>query len=210
MRNKRQVQLSFVDLNQLNFQKKDLPKRVIPGFTLKLRSEMDQLHNSVLYSPRAHQKNSLRGTCADRAQGNQCCPGQDWNCQPPNAVCSCDAHCKKMGDCCPDYDDTCGHMLTTGPRQCTGSATGRINGDPHYHTFDQKMIHFQGKCSYVLAKNCGDGPVDFRIVANNENRYGNMDMSWTRNVYLTYDQTKIEVKKARRSLIYHISPFLQT
>ena len=58
------------------------------------------------------------------------------------------------------------------------------------------MVHFQGKCSYVLAKNCGDGDIDFRIIANNENRYGNMDMSWTRNVYIVYGQTKIEVKKA--------------
>ena len=85
---------------------------------------------------------------------------------------------------------------------------GRINGDPHYHTFDQKMIHFQGKCSYVLAKNCGDGPVDFRIVANNENRYGNMDMSWTRNIYLTYDQAKIEVKKVTLTFKLTITIFV--
>ena len=162
-----------------------LKGRSIPGFSLKIRSQIEALEKSISKSPRGHfvSKNSLHGTCADRPAGNQCCPGQDWNCQPPNAVCSCDAHCKKLGDCCPDYDDTCGYMLTDGPAQCRGDATGRANGDPHYHTMDMKMIHFQGKCSYVLSKNCGDGPVDFKVVARNENRYGNMDMSWTKGSF---------------------------
>ena len=166
-----------------------LKGRSIPGFSLKIRSQIEALERSISKSPRGHfvSKNSLHGTCADRPAGNQCCPGQDWNCQPPNAVCSCDAHCKKLGDCCPDYDDTCGYMLTDGPAQCRGDATGRANGDPHYHTMDMKMIHFQGKCSYVLSKNCGDGPVDFKVVARNENRYGNMDMSWTKgSFYFTW------------------------
>ena len=28
---------------------------------------------------------------------------------------------------------------------CKQTGTGRANGDPHYHSFDMKMIHFQGK-----------------------------------------------------------------
>lgn len=40
---------------------------------------------------------------------------------------------------------------------CTQTGTARANGDPHYHSFDMKMVHFQGKCSYVLAQNCQPG-----------------------------------------------------
>ena len=32
---------------------------------------------------------------------------------------------------------------TDGPAECRQEGVGRINGDPHYHTFDMKMIHFQ-------------------------------------------------------------------
>ncbi|KAM9854759.1 kielin/chordin-like protein [Aulostomus maculatus] len=69
------------------------------------------------------------------------------------------------GLCCP-------HCL---PRPATCIAFG----DPHYRTFDGRLLHFQGACTYVLAQDCEGG--DFSIHATNDDR-GRKGVSWTKEV----------------------------
>ncbi|XP_048865507.1 kielin/chordin-like protein isoform X2 [Brienomyrus brachyistius] len=69
------------------------------------------------------------------------------------------------GMCCP-------HCI---PRPATCVAFG----DPHYRTFDGKMVNFQGSCTYVLAEDCEGG--DFSIHVTNEDR-GRTGVSWTKEV----------------------------
>uniref|UniRef100_A0A1A8B690 Kielin/chordin-like protein n=1 Tax=Nothobranchius furzeri TaxID=105023 RepID=A0A1A8B690_NOTFU len=69
------------------------------------------------------------------------------------------------GLCCP-------HCL---PRP----ATCITFGDPHYRTFDGRMLHFQGTCTYILTQDCEGG--DFSVHVTNDNR-GRKGVSWTKEV----------------------------
>uniref|UniRef100_A0A2K6T6R8 Kielin cysteine rich BMP regulator n=1 Tax=Saimiri boliviensis boliviensis TaxID=39432 RepID=A0A2K6T6R8_SAIBB len=69
------------------------------------------------------------------------------------------------GSCCP-------HCL---PRPASCMAFG----DPHYRTFDGRLLHFQGSCSYVLAKDCHGG--DFSVHVTNDDR-GRRGVAWTQEV----------------------------
>ncbi|XP_048465930.1 kielin/chordin-like protein [Rhincodon typus] len=97
------------------------------------------------------------------------CISGEVHCQTehcPPVTCSSDESPVLIpGMCCP-------HCI---PRP----ATCMVFGDPHYLTFDGKMIHFQGACSYVLAEDCKGG--DFSIHVTNDDR-GRTGVSWTKEV----------------------------
>ena len=67
--------------------------------------------------------------------------------------------------------------------QPTRTSTCVVFGDPHYHTFDGFLYHFQGTCSYLLARPCWEiaGLPFFSVEAKNENR-GVASVSWLRDV----------------------------
>ncbi|XP_035683316.1 zonadhesin-like [Branchiostoma floridae] len=59
--------------------------------------------------------------------------------------------------------------------------TCSASGDPHYTSFDNRRHHFQGRCRYTLAKDCGNN--EFTVEAKNE-PWGTRPVSVTREIYV--------------------------
>ncbi|KAM7414471.1 hypothetical protein PAMA_019340 [Pampus argenteus] len=99
--------------------------------------------------------------------------------------CTCvsgDVHCHS--ERCPPLTCATDEMPAVVPGLCCPHclprpATCIAFGDPHYRTFDGRMLHFQGACTYVLAQDCEGG--DFSIHATNDDR-GRKGVSWTKEV----------------------------
>ncbi|XP_011851381.1 PREDICTED: kielin/chordin-like protein [Mandrillus leucophaeus] len=91
-----------------------------------------------------------------RCQSQRCSP---LSCGPDKAP------ALSPGSCCP--------RCLPRPASCMAF------GDPHYRTFDGRLLHFQGSCSYVLAKDCHSG--DFSVHVTNDDR-GRSGVAWTQEV----------------------------
>uniref|UniRef100_H2YYT0 VWFD domain-containing protein n=1 Tax=Ciona savignyi TaxID=51511 RepID=H2YYT0_CIOSA len=81
------------------------------------------------------------------------------------------------GECCP-------HCIPR-PASCVAF------GDPHYQTFDGRMIHFQGTCRYLLTADCSRAA--FRVEVENRNIGGDARVSWTDRVHMTVAHHRITV-----------------
>ncbi|MBN3291265.1 KCP protein, partial [Polypterus senegalus] len=119
------------------------------------------IYQSTTYQSNEHWEVDECTTCT--------CVSGEVHCQTercPQVTCASDETAALIpGMCCP-------HCI---PRPATCIAFG----DPHYRTFDGKMINFQGTCTYVLAEDCEGG--DFSIHTTNDDK-GRKGVSWIKEV----------------------------
>ncbi|XP_016068872.1 PREDICTED: kielin/chordin-like protein [Miniopterus natalensis] len=128
-------------------------------------------------------------------QGRQVASGERWAVDPCT-VCSCEAgtvRCQSQR--CPPL--SCGPdeapALNPGsccPRCLPRPASCMAFGDPHYRTFDGRLLHFQGSCSYVLAKDCRRG--DFSVHVTNHDR-GRRGVAWTQEVAVLLGEVAVRL-----------------
>ncbi|XP_053464571.1 kielin/chordin-like protein isoform X2 [Nycticebus coucang] len=148
------------------------------------------------------------GSCCERCQaptqscvhqGHEVAPGERWAADACTS-CSCVAgtvrcqsqRCRSLS-CGPDQ----AAALSPGsccPRCLPRPASCMAFGDPHYRTFDGRLLHFQGSCRYVLAKDCGSG--DFSVHVTNDNR-GRTGVSWTQEVAVLLGDVKVQLLQGR-------------
>ncbi|KAK7813865.1 hypothetical protein U0070_002515, partial [Myodes glareolus] len=136
-------------------------------------------------------------------QGRQVASGEHWAVDACTS-CSCLAgtvrcqsqRCSKL---------TCGSdeapALSPGsccPRCLSRPASCMAFGDPHYRTFDGRLLHFQGSCSYVLAKDChGD---DFSVHVTNDDR-GRRGVAWTQEVAVLLGTVAVRLLQGRTVVV---------
>ncbi|XP_066895261.1 alpha-tectorin isoform X1 [Kogia breviceps] len=76
------------------------------------------------------------------------------------------------------------------------TSTCVIFGEPHYHTFDGFLFHFQGSCAYLLARQClhTSSLPFFSVEAKNEHRGGSA-VSWVKELSVEVNGYKILIPK---------------
>ncbi|XP_066218722.1 kielin/chordin-like protein isoform X2 [Saccopteryx leptura] len=161
----------------------------------------------ALSCPRGWAKVLDAGSCCERCQapsapaqscshqGREVASGERWAVDACT-ICSCVAGTVRcQGRRCPPL--TCGPdeapALNPGsccPRCLPRPASCMAFGDPHYRTFDGRLLHFQGSCSYVLAKDCRGG--DFSVHVTNNDR-GRSGVAWTQEVTVLLGEVAVRL-----------------
>lgn len=119
-----------------------------------------------------------------------------------NANCTTKCRCLDFNNEIFCQEMACGPFEACEPKtkffQCVPveSSTCVVFGDPHYHTFDGFLFHFQGSCSYLLTRQCWPGSQlpYFNVEAKNENR-GGSSVSWLRDIFVEVYSHKIVLPK---------------
>ncbi|XP_051561427.1 zonadhesin, like [Myxocyprinus asiaticus] len=93
-------------------------------------------------------------------------------------------------------------QLQDGDYGCKPLDTGicSVSGDPHYTSFDKKVHHFMGACSYTLTKPCNEtsGLPYFTVETQNEHRDNNKKVSYVRSVIINVHGMKVILGKGRK------------
>ncbi|XP_034527641.1 kielin/chordin-like protein isoform X1 [Ailuropoda melanoleuca] len=170
--------------------------------------ECDLEECAALSCPHGWAKVREAGRCCERCQapaqscahqGRAVASGERWAVDVCT-TCSCVAgtvRCQSQR--CPPL--SCGPdeapALSPGsccPRCLPRPASCMAFGDPHYRTFDGRLLHFQGSCGYVLAKDCHGG--DFSVHVTNDNR-GRRGVAWTLEVAVLLGDVAVRLLQDR-------------
>ncbi|XP_014900210.1 kielin/chordin-like protein [Poecilia latipinna] len=146
----------------------------------------------------------LPGKCCDECQdsresclyqGTQYHSDEHWQVDEcTNCMCvSGDVHCRS--ERCPPLTCAADEKPAVIPGLCCPHclprpATCIAFGYPHYLTFDGRMFHFQGTCTYILTKDCKDE--DFSVHVTNDDR-GRKGVSWTKEVAVFISDVAVQL-----------------
>ncbi|XP_033611885.1 kielin/chordin-like protein [Fukomys damarensis] len=157
-----------------------------------------------LSCPHGWVKVSQNDSCCERCQastqscelqGRQVTSRERWAVDACTS-CSCVAgtvHCQSQS--CPPLSCSPDEAPALSPRSCCPHCLPRpascmAFGDPHYRTFDGRLLHFQGSCSYVLVKDCRGG--DFSVHVTNDDR-GRRGVAWTQEVAVLLGDATVQL-----------------
>ncbi|XP_072266263.1 IgGFc-binding protein-like [Pyxicephalus adspersus] len=83
----------------------------------------------------------------------------------------------------------------------TASGICSASGDPHYNTFDGRVHHYMGNCSYTLTKLCdlsSSGFPYFHVYTTNEYRGSNTKVSYVQSVHVEVYNTNFTMLKNKK------------
>ncbi|XP_074733517.1 IgGFc-binding protein-like [Strix uralensis] len=82
----------------------------------------------------------------------------------------------------------------------SGRASCSASGDPHYNTFDHRVHHFMGNCTYTLSKVCNvtERLPYFDVSTTNEHRGANTKVSYVKSVQVEVYGNQISLLKNKK------------